>query len=154
MNTYQACIRFSQLLLALALGLFQVSLLAQDSTAVKKILKFSFEPAAIEANVGDTLSLKVALLNEAGGTVIGVDWRIRIDDAWETVGYRKAIQGNLDPAVLLTTPQEIHAHAAEILNQTAGRPGHIFNLGHGVLPQTPVENVIALVEAVKDLSSR
>jgi len=88
------------------------------------------------------------LLSEAGGTVIGVDWRIRLDDAWRAVGHDKAIQGNLDPAVLLSTPAEIRRRAREILDQAAGRPGHIFNLGLGVLPQTPLENVLALVEAV------
>jgi len=99
------------------------------------------------------------LLGEAFGTprrpaVVGVDWRIRLDDAWHTIGYDKAIQGNLDPVVLLTSPVEIRHHVKEILHQAAGRPGHIFNLGHGVLPQTPVENVLALVEAVHELSSR
>jgi uroporphyrinogen decarboxylase len=86
--------------------------------------------------------------------VIGIDWRIRLDDAWQAIGYETAIQGNLDPAILLSTPAEIRRRAAEILDQAAGRPGHIFNLGHGVLPQTPVENVIALVDAVHELSCR
>ncbi len=86
--------------------------------------------------------------------VIGVDWRMRLDDAWQAVGYGTAIQGNLDPAVLLSTPAEIRRRAGEILDQAAGRPGHIFNLGHGVLPQTPVENVIALVDTVHELSQR
>lgn len=90
------------------------------------------------------------LMSEAGGDVIGVDWRIRLDDAWRAIGPQKAIQGNLDPAVLLTNPQEIRRRAREILVQAAGRPGHIFNLGHGVLPQTPVENVLALIEAVRE----
>ncbi len=88
------------------------------------------------------------LLREAGGDVIGIDWRIRLDDAWHTVGYERAVQGNLDPAVLLSDPAEIRRRVREILDQAGGRPGHIFNLGHGVLPQTPVENVVALVEAV------
>jgi len=91
-------------------------------------------------------------LCEAGGTVIGIDWRIRLDDAWRAIGYDRAIQGNLDPVVLLTSPAEIRRRAGEILAQAGGRPGHIFNLGHGVLPQTPVENVLALVEAVHDYS--
>ena len=90
------------------------------------------------------------LLSEAGGAVIGVDWRIRLDDAWRLIGPDRAIQGNLDPAVLLSTPDVIRRRAAEILAQAGGRPGHIFNLGHGVLPQTPVENVVALVEAVHE----
>jgi uroporphyrinogen-III decarboxylase len=90
------------------------------------------------------------LLREAGGDVIGIDWRIRLDDAWRTVGYERAVQGNLDPAVLLSHPVEIRRRVREILDQAGGRPGHIFNLGHGVLPQTPVENVVALVEAVHE----
>ncbi|MEN6498856.1 MAG: uroporphyrinogen decarboxylase [Thermoguttaceae bacterium] len=90
------------------------------------------------------------LLSEAGGNVIGVDWRVRLDDAWQAIGPQKAIQGNLDPVVLLTNPEEIRRRAHAILAQTGGRPGHIFNLGHGVLPQTPVENAIALVEAVHE----
>jgi uroporphyrinogen decarboxylase len=99
------------------------------------------------------------LLAEAFGkkprhAVIGVDWRVRLDDAWRTVGYDKAIQGNLDPAALLAGPADIRRCVKEILRQAAARPGHIFNLGHGVLPQTPVENVRALIEAVHELSSR
>ncbi len=90
------------------------------------------------------------LLREAGGDVIGVDWRARLDDAWRTIGYDRAIQGNLDPAVLLTTPDEIRRQVHAILARAGGRPGHIFNLGHGVLPQAPVENVVALVDAVRE----
>ncbi|HET6882901.1 MAG TPA: uroporphyrinogen decarboxylase [Pirellulales bacterium] len=92
----------------------------------------------------------VPLTAEAGGTVIGVDWRIRLDDAWRQLGDR-AIQGNLDPLVLLADRGEIRRRALDILRQAAGRAGHIFNLGHGILPQTPVDNVIALVDAVHDL---
>ena len=94
------------------------------------------------------------LLAEAGGTVIGVDWRIELDEAWRAIGHDRAIQGNLDPLVLLADRSEINRRAKEILNRAARRPGHIFNLGHGVLPQTPVDNVIALVDAVKELSGR
>jgi len=99
------------------------------------------------------------MMSEAFGkkrrnVVVGVDWRIRLDDAWSRIGHDKAVQGNLDPAVLLSTPMEIRRRVKEILRQAGGRPGHIFNLGHGVLPQTPVENVIALVEAVHELSAR
>jgi uroporphyrinogen decarboxylase len=91
---------------------------------------------------------------EAGGAVFGVDWRVRLDDAWRTIGHERAIQGNLDPAVLLADRNYIRAAAADILRQAAGRPGHIFNLGHGVLPQTPPENVVALVEMVHEMSAR
>jgi uroporphyrinogen decarboxylase len=94
------------------------------------------------------------LQTEAGGSVIGIDWRIDLDDAWRLVGYDRAVQGNLDPAVLLAEPAEIRRRAKEVLDRAAGRPGHIFNLGHGILPQTPVDNVIRLVEAVKELSQR
>jgi uroporphyrinogen decarboxylase len=99
------------------------------------------------------------LLSEAFGkkrrdAVVGVDWRIRLDDAWNAIGHDRAIQGNLDPAALLAEPVEIRRRVREILHQAAGRPGHIFNLGHGVLPQTPVEHAIALVEAVHELSGR
>jgi uroporphyrinogen-III decarboxylase len=90
---------------------------------------------------------------EAGGTVIGVDWRIRLGDAWKQIGYDRAVQGNLDPAVLLADRDGIRRRAKEVLDDAGGRPGHIFNLGHGILPQTPVENAIALVEAVKELSA-
>ena len=91
------------------------------------------------------------LLTEAGGSVIGVDWRIGLDDAWQMIGHERAVQGNLDPLVLLADRGEIRDRAKRILQQAGGRPGHIFNLGHGVLPQTPVENVIALIEAVHEL---
>ena len=93
-------------------------------------------------------------LAEAGGSVIGVDWRVRLDDAWRTVGYDKAVQGNLDPTVLLADRATIRRRVQDVLDQAGGRPGHVFNLGHGVLPETPVENVIALVEAVHELSAR
>ncbi|HTQ37784.1 MAG TPA: uroporphyrinogen decarboxylase [Pirellulales bacterium] len=89
----------------------------------------------------------------AKGAIIGVDWRIRLDDAWRAIGYDRAIQGNLDPAVLLADRAEIRRRTQEVLQQAAGRPGHIFNLGHGILPQTPVDNVVALVDAVHELSA-
>ncbi|MDP3920962.1 MAG: uroporphyrinogen decarboxylase [Candidatus Omnitrophota bacterium] len=88
----------------------------------------------------------------AGGDVIGIDYRVSLDTAWETIGHDVAVQGNLDPALLLGAPDIMRARAKEILQQAAGRPGHIFNLGHGVLPQTPVDNVIRLVEYVHEVS--
>jgi uroporphyrinogen decarboxylase len=86
--------------------------------------------------------------------VIGVDWRVRLDEAWKTIGYDRAVQGNLDPLVLLAGKDEIRRRAKEVLDQASGRPGHIFNLGHGVVQQTPVENVIGLVEAVHEMSGK
>ena len=89
------------------------------------------------------------LLAEAGGSVIGIDWRIDLDEAWRVVGHDRAVQGNLDPAILLTDPATVRRHTLEVLAQAGGRPGHIFNLGHGILPQTPVENVLELIATVK-----
>jgi uroporphyrinogen decarboxylase len=82
--------------------------------------------------------------------VVGVDWRIPLDEARRVLGEKIAVQGNLDPAVLLSTPDEIRRRAKNVLDQAAGAPGHIFNLGHGVLPQTPAENAIALVQVVQE----
>jgi uroporphyrinogen decarboxylase len=96
----------------------------------------------------------VPLQAEAGGSVIGVDWRIRLDDAWRAIGHDRAIQGNSDPALLLGDRGEIRRCANDVLDMAAARAGHIFNLGHGVLPQTSVDNVIALVDAVHEISAR
>lgn len=111
-------------------------------------------PAAPVINFATGNPALLPLLSEAGGAVIGVDWRIRLDDAWAAIGTDRAIQGNLDPVVLLADRAAIRRRAGEVLAQAAGRPGHIFNLGHGILPQTPVDNAIALVEAVHELSER
>jgi uroporphyrinogen decarboxylase len=94
------------------------------------------------------------LLREAGGDVIGVDWRIDLDTAWQSIGHDRAVQGNLDPVALFASPADIRRRAAAILQRAGGRPGHIFNLGHGILPQTPVDHVRALVDAVHELSAR
>lgn len=93
-------------------------------------------------------------LAESGARVVGLDWRVRLDDGWRTVGLTRSVQGNLDPAVLLADREVIRRRAAEVLEQAGRRPGHIFNLGHGILPQTPVEHAIALVDAVHELSGR
>jgi len=92
-------------------------------------------------------------MRDAGGDVIGVDWRIELDTAWSAIGYDRAVQGNLDPVTLFASPADIRRGAAAILNRAARRPGHIFNLGHGILPQTPVDHVRALVDAVHELSA-
>lgn len=94
------------------------------------------------------------LIAGAGGDVIGVDWRIDLDAAWRMIGEKRAVQGNLDPATLLAPIEQIRAAAKRVLDQADGRAGHIFNLGHGILPQTPPEAAIALVEAVHELSAR
>jgi uroporphyrinogen decarboxylase len=89
------------------------------------------------------------LLAEAGGSVIGIDWRTELAAGWRAVGHDRAVQGNLDPAVLLADRETVRRRTRDVLAQAAGRPGHIFNLGHGVLPNTPVENVLELIATVK-----
>ena len=88
------------------------------------------------------------LMAGAGGDVIGVDWRIALDDAWSRIGPARGIQGNLDPAVVLADPAVLESCAADVLGRAAGRPGHIFNLGHGVLPDTPQDHLRRLVDFV------
>jgi uroporphyrinogen decarboxylase len=94
------------------------------------------------------------LMREAGGDVIGLDWRVSLTDAWERLGPEVSVQGNLDPVVLFAQIPEIRRRAKEILDQASGRAGHIFNLGHGILPETPVDHVIALIDAVHEMSAR
>lgn len=89
-------------------------------------------------------------LHAAGGDVMGVDWRMNIDQAWMDISYRSAIQGNLDPAALLAPLPELKAKVTELLKRTGTRPGHIFNLGHGIMPETPVDNVKAVVQMVRE----
>jgi uroporphyrinogen decarboxylase len=94
------------------------------------------------------------LISEAGGNVIGVDWRVRLAEGWKRIGHDKAVMGNLDPVALFADREHLRTQAKAILDQAGGRPGHIFNLGHGILPETPVDNVIALVEMVHEISQR
>ncbi len=94
------------------------------------------------------------LLAEGGSSVVGVDWRMRLDDAWQMIGTDRAIQGNLDPCLLLADRTLLRQSVQHVLNMAGGRAGHIFNLGHGILQQTPVDNAIALVDAVHELSQR
>jgi uroporphyrinogen decarboxylase len=89
-------------------------------------------------------------LHAAGGDVMGVDWRINIDQAWMDISYRSAIQGNLDPGVLFAPLPELKMRVHELLKRTGTRPGHIFNLGHGILPETPVDHVRAVVDFVRE----
>ncbi|MEO6461912.1 MAG: uroporphyrinogen decarboxylase [Candidatus Eisenbacteria bacterium] len=93
-------------------------------------------------------------LRAAGGSVIGLDWRVELDRAWSEVGHDVAIMGNLDPLTLLAEPGLAAREADRILAEAAGRPGHVFNLGHGVLPETPVDHVVRLVDHVHERSAR
>ena len=93
-------------------------------------------------------------LCEAGGTVIGVDWRIPIDEAWTRIGASRGVQGNLDPTLLLGPPARMLQETDNVLARIGNRPGHIFNLGHGILPSTPVEHVQMLAQYVHSASRR
>ena len=103
---------------------------------------------------GTGTSAMLRQMREAGGDVIGVDWRIHLDEAWATVGHDVAVQGNLDPLTLFAPMHEIERRVADILRRAGGRRGHIFNLGHGILPTTPVEHVTATIDMVHKLSQR
>ncbi len=103
---------------------------------------------------GTSTSTLLPLMKRAGGDVIGVDWRVNLDEAWQRIGYDVGIQGNLDPVVLFGPLNLIKKEVKGILKQAESRPGHIFNLGHGILPSTPVENVAALVDMVHEYSSK
>jgi uroporphyrinogen decarboxylase len=94
------------------------------------------------------------VMRDAGGTVIGVDWCTPLDRAWALVGAGRAVQGNMDPCALLTSREIALEHAQRVLDAARGRPGHVFNLGHGILPETPVDNVRAVVDFVGQASSR
>src|SRR6266496_4349455 len=97
----------------------------------------------------DTASLLPAM-KETGAEVIGIDWRTPLDDGWRSLGMKGAVQGNLDPVLLFAEWEKVKAGAANVLARAGGRPGHIFNLGHGILPETPVENVKGLVRFVQE----
>lgn len=101
----------------------------------------------------DTTSL-LSLIREAGGNVIGLDWRVDLGEAWAGLGYEVGVQGNLDPVALFAEPDKIRRQADRILERAAGRPGHIFNLGHGILPQTPVDHLRVLIDHVHDATAR
>ncbi len=97
---------------------------------------------------GTDTSTLLSVMAQAGGDVLGVDWRLPLDEAWTRIGPNHAIQGNLDPTLLLGPVERIQAGAKDVLDRAAGRPGHIFNLGHGILPTTPVEHVQELARFV------
>ena len=116
------------------------------------IAGISSETPIIHFGTGTGELLK--LISEAGGNVIGIDWRVRLAEGWQRIGHDKAVMGNLDPVALFSNPEHLRSQTKSILDQAGGLPGHIFNLGHGILPETPVENVIALVEMVHEMSAK
>jgi uroporphyrinogen decarboxylase len=120
------------------------------TTELIKTLKASGAPVIY---FGTDTSTLLASIKQTGADVIGLDWRIPLDEGWKRLGGDVAVQGNLDPVVLFADWKQVKAGARRILDQAGGKPGHIFNLGHGILPETPVENVRALAEYVQEHSA-
>lgn len=114
----------------------------------------SLRPGTPVIHFGTMTGTLLPELRDAGGDVIGLDWRVELDEGWERLGDAVGVQGNLDPVVLFSNRETIRAAAADILRRANGKPGHIFNLGHGILPETPVDNVLALIDVVHELSRR
>jgi uroporphyrinogen decarboxylase len=109
-------------------------------------------PGVPVIHFGTGTAALLELMRGAGGDVIGTDWRVRLDDAWERVGHDVGLMGNLDPVALFAGIDHVRSETERILGYANKKPGHIFNLGHGILPGTPVETVIALVEHVHEMS--
>jgi uroporphyrinogen decarboxylase len=123
--------------------------LPHTATLISKV-----KPGVPVIHFGTITGNLLELMREAGGDVIGLDWRVDLAQAWQRLGFEVAVQGNLDPIALFADVGEIRTRARAILDKAAGRRGHIFNLGHGILPETPVDHVIALVDAVHEMSRR
>lgn len=114
----------------------------------RKVLQAAQRQGVPVIHFGTNTATLLPWMKRAGGEVIGLDWRIPLDQGWALVGEEMAVQGNLDPAVLLAPVAEIRPRVEEVMRRAAGRPGHIFNLGHGILQYTPVDHVKAVVEMV------
>jgi uroporphyrinogen decarboxylase len=120
---------------------------------VKDLVKRVQKSGAPVIYFGTDSATLLPSMQEAGAEVIGLDWRIPLDTGWQSLGLKGAVQGNLDPVLLFADWKELKSRAEDILRQAAGRPGHIFNLGHGILPETPVENVKALCDFIREHSA-
>ncbi len=120
---------------------------------VTKLVKRLQKTGAPVIYFGTDSATLLPAMNESGADVIGLDWRIPLDQGWSALEHRCAVQGNLDPVLLFADWKELKSRAEDILRLAAGRPGHIFNLGHGILPDTPVENVRNLARFVQEYSS-
>lgn len=119
-----------------------------------KALFAALDPGAVVIHFGTGTAALLELQRDAGGDVIGVDWREDLARAWRRIGYDRAVQGNLDPLALFAPREVLRRQVKRILTKAEGRPGHIFNLGHGILPGTPVDNVLALVDMVHEMGER
>jgi len=120
------------------------------TTELVKILQKTGAPVIYFGTDSATL---LASMQETGAEGIGLDWRIPLDEGWKILGNRGAVQGNLDPVLLFAEWKELQSRVEDILRRAGGRPGHIFNLGHGILPETPVDNVKRLARLIQDHSS-
>jgi uroporphyrinogen decarboxylase len=114
----------------------------------------SLSPSTPEIHIGTMTGSLLESMRDAGGDVIGLDWRVELDEAWNRLGDGVGVQGNFDPVRLFAEPAQIRTAVRDILRRAGGRPGHIFNLGHGILPETPVDNVLTLIDAVHEYSAR
>jgi uroporphyrinogen decarboxylase len=120
----------------------------------KKVLDAAHSTGVPVIHFGTGTSMLLPLMRQAGGDVIGLDWRIPLDQGWGTIGHDRAVQGNLDPVVLFAPIPEMKKRIHEVLRRAEGRPGHIFNVGHGILQHTPEENVKAAVEIVHEYANK
>jgi uroporphyrinogen decarboxylase len=119
----------------------------------QKVLQAANAEGVPVIHFGTNTTTLLPLMKRAGGDVIGLDWRIPLDDGWKLLGNDVAVQGNLDPALLFAPLPEIKTRVHDILRRAGGRPGHIFNLGHGIMQHTPVDNVKAIVDMVHEFSA-
>lgn len=134
---------------ALAPGDYEKYLLPHSRMLIRAIQSTGVPVVHFSTGGGSFLPL----LHQAGGDVLGLDWRVRIDEAWASIGHEVAVQGNLDPVALFAPQDELRMRVHDILKRVNGRPGFIFNLGHGILPETPVENVKAVVKMVREFEN-
>ena len=116
----------------------------------KKVLDAAHATGVPVINFGTGTATLLPLMRQAGGDVIGLDWRIPLESGWQTIGHDRAVQGNLDPVALFAPIPEMKKRIHDVLRRAAGRPGHIFNVGHGILQHTPEENVKAAVEIIHE----
>jgi uroporphyrinogen decarboxylase len=114
----------------------------------------SISPTVPVVNFATGNPMLLSMLRGDARTVVGIDWRVPLDIGWDMVGPDRAVQGNMDPAILFAGLDAIRAAVKDVLDRAAGRPGHIFNLGHGIMPGTPVDHVIALVDMVHEMTDR
>jgi uroporphyrinogen decarboxylase len=119
----------------------------------KKVLDAARSTGIPVIHFGTGTAALLPLMRQAGGDVIGLDWRVPLDQGWQTIGHDRAVQGNLDPVALFAPIPEMKKRIHDVLRRAEGRPGHIFNVGHGILQRTPEENVRAAVEIVHEWSA-